>query len=308
MKSPKRFVTPSQLDARVPLGARLDLHGSCSPASYGRTGSCRKGRNAEKRRLALDEIVQRHTPVVSPRLPRCRCQSADTVVRASSRTTARRAEWRPPPGRYEPQRGAPSDLQEKARRHLWMHFTRMGGVRRRTRSRSSCAARARYVYDEHGKRYLDGLSALFCVNAGHGRAELGDAAAAQAKELGFYTNWSYAHPRGDRAGRAHRGRSPRATSTACSSPRAARRRSSRPGSWRASTTSSPASPRRPRSSRARPPTTAPPSARSRSPGITPLRTPFEPLVPGAHHVPNTNELPLARGPRPALGRRRRSST
>ena len=25
-----------------------------------------------------------------------------------------------------------------------------------------------YVYDEHGKRYLDGLSALFCVNAGHG--------------------------------------------------------------------------------------------------------------------------------------------
>src|ERR671921_271773 len=52
-----------------------------------------------------------------------------------------------------------------------------------------------YVYDERGKRYLDGLSALFCVNAGHGRAELGQAAAEQAKELGFYTNWSYAHPR-----------------------------------------------------------------------------------------------------------------
>ena len=51
-----------------------------------------------------------------------------------------------------------------------------------------------YVWDEHGKRYLDGLSALFCVNAGHGRAELGEAAAAQARELGFYTNWSYAHP------------------------------------------------------------------------------------------------------------------
>src|SRR5881275_376063 len=51
-----------------------------------------------------------------------------------------------------------------------------------------------YVYDEDGKRYLDGLAALFCVNAGHGRAELGEAAARQAKELGFYTNWSYAHP------------------------------------------------------------------------------------------------------------------
>ncbi|MDX6652294.1 MAG: hypothetical protein QOJ38_1075 [Solirubrobacterales bacterium] len=52
-----------------------------------------------------------------------------------------------------------------------------------------------YVFDQHGKRYLDGLSALFCVNAGHGRAELGDAAAAQVRELDFYTVWSYAHPR-----------------------------------------------------------------------------------------------------------------
>ena len=61
-----------------------------------------------------------------------------------------------------------------------------------------------YVYDEHGKRYLDGLSALYCVNIGHGRAELGEAAAEQAEELGFYTNWSYAHPPLDRAGGAHR--------------------------------------------------------------------------------------------------------
>jgi adenosylmethionine-8-amino-7-oxononanoate aminotransferase len=52
-----------------------------------------------------------------------------------------------------------------------------------------------YVYDSHGKRYLDGLSALYCVNVGHGRAELGEAAAEQAKQLGFYTNWGYAHPR-----------------------------------------------------------------------------------------------------------------
>ena len=51
-----------------------------------------------------------------------------------------------------------------------------------------------YVYDEHGKRYLDGLAALFCVNIGHGRADVAQAGADQAKELGFYTNWSYAHP------------------------------------------------------------------------------------------------------------------
>ncbi len=85
------------------------------------------------------------------------------------------------------------DLQEQARRHLWMHFTRMGSY---ASAEVPVIVRGEgcYVYDEHGKRYLDALSALYCVNVGHGRAEMGEAAARQAKELGFYTNWSYAHP------------------------------------------------------------------------------------------------------------------
>ena len=95
---------------------------------------------------------------------------------------------------FEPDTGAPSSLQEKARRHLWMHFTRMGAYDQAHEIPIIVRGEGSYVYDEHGNRYLDGLSALFCVNAGHGRAELGDAAAAQAKKLGFYTNWSYAHP------------------------------------------------------------------------------------------------------------------
>src|ERR1700719_515063 len=87
-----------------------------------------------------------------------------------------------------------SDLQQLAKRHLWMHFTRLGSYENSDvpiiTHGEGC-----YVYDEHGKRYLDGLSALYCVNVGHGRAELGEAAAEQAAELGFYTNSSYAHPR-----------------------------------------------------------------------------------------------------------------
>jgi adenosylmethionine-8-amino-7-oxononanoate aminotransferase len=87
-----------------------------------------------------------------------------------------------------------SDLQRQAMRHLWMHFTRMGSY---VDHEMPIIVRGDgcYVWDEHGKRYLDGLSALFCVNAGHGRAEIGEAAAEQSKELGFFTNWSYAHPR-----------------------------------------------------------------------------------------------------------------
>jgi adenosylmethionine-8-amino-7-oxononanoate aminotransferase len=86
------------------------------------------------------------------------------------------------------------DLQQQAKRHLWMHFTRLGSF---ADHEVPVIVRGEgcYVYDEHGKRYLDGLSALYCVNIGHGRAELGEAAAEQSKELGFYTNWSYAHPR-----------------------------------------------------------------------------------------------------------------
>src|SRR5437867_8651275 len=92
------------------------------------------------------------------------------------------------------QNRAASPLQDQAKRHLWMHFTRMGAY---AHQEVPIIVRGEgcYVFDEHGKRYLDGLAALFCVNAGHGRVELAEAAARQAKELAFYINWSYAHPR-----------------------------------------------------------------------------------------------------------------
>jgi adenosylmethionine-8-amino-7-oxononanoate aminotransferase len=86
-------------------------------------------------------------------------------------------------------------LQEQARRHLWMHFTRMGAFGPEHEVPIIVRGEGCYVWDDHGNRYLDGLSALFCVNSGHGRAELGDAMAAQVRELDFITVWSYAHPR-----------------------------------------------------------------------------------------------------------------
>ena len=87
-----------------------------------------------------------------------------------------------------------SSLQELAKRHLWMHFTRMGGYED---AEIPIIVRGEgcHVFDEHGTRYFDGLAALFCVNIGHGRAEVAQAGADQAKELGFFTNWSYAHPK-----------------------------------------------------------------------------------------------------------------
>jgi adenosylmethionine-8-amino-7-oxononanoate aminotransferase len=74
-----------------------------------------------------------------------------------------------------------------------MHFTRMGAYEEQEIP-IIVRGEGCYVYDEHGKRYLDGLSALFCVNIGHGRADIAQAGADQARELGFFTTWSYAHP------------------------------------------------------------------------------------------------------------------
>ena len=86
------------------------------------------------------------------------------------------------------------ELEELAKRHLWMHFTRMGAF---DKAEMPIIARGEgcYVWDVNGKRYLDGLSALFCVNAGHGRPELAQAASAQMRELDYYVMWSFAHPR-----------------------------------------------------------------------------------------------------------------
>ncbi len=90
---------------------------------------------------------------------------------------------------------ASADLQELARKHLWLHFTRMGGYDAEHPIPIITRGEGVYVYDERGNRYLDGLSGLFCCNAGHGRAEIGEAMEAQVRELDFVTNWSYAHPR-----------------------------------------------------------------------------------------------------------------
>jgi adenosylmethionine-8-amino-7-oxononanoate aminotransferase len=181
---------------------------------------------------------------------------------------------------------ARSELQAKAKRHLWMHFTRMGSY---DHAEVPVIERGEgcYVYDTHGRRYLDGLSALYCVNIGHGRAELGEAAAEQAKQLGFYTNWSYAHPpsielavriaqlapgdlnrvffvSGGSEAVESAWKLAKAYHAACGELRKHKivsRHLAYHGTSMGALTAT---------------------------GLPPLREPFEPLTPGGHHVPNTN--------------------
>ena len=88
----------------------------------------------------------------------------------------------------------PSALADAARDHLWMHFTRHSTYEAGAAVPIITRGEGPYIWDSNGKRYLDGLSGLFVVQAGHGRVELAQAAARQAQDLAFFPLWSYAHP------------------------------------------------------------------------------------------------------------------
>jgi adenosylmethionine-8-amino-7-oxononanoate aminotransferase len=180
------------------------------------------------------------------------------------------------------------DLQEQAKRHLWMHFTRMGSFAAPDHEVPVIVrGEGCYVYDEHGKRHLDGLSALYCVNIGHGRPELGEAAAAQSKELAFYTNWSYAHPRAielaSRIAELTPGNLNRVFFTSGGSEAVE-------SAWKLAKAyhAAQGQPRRHKLVSRNLAYHGTSMGALTATGLTPLRVPFEPLTPGGVHVANTN--------------------
>ncbi|MBA4022046.1 MAG: aspartate aminotransferase family protein [Gordonia sp.] len=84
-----------------------------------------------------------------------------------------------------------TSLGARSARHLWGHFSRHGD---QTTPPVITRGEGARIFDDRGRSYLDGLSGLFVVQAGHGRDELAEAAAKQAKELAFFPLWSYATP------------------------------------------------------------------------------------------------------------------
>jgi adenosylmethionine-8-amino-7-oxononanoate aminotransferase len=174
-----------------------------------------------------------------------------------------------------------------------MHFTRMSAYEH-VEIPIIVRGDGCYVWDEHGKRYLDGLSSLFCVNIGHGRADVAQAGADQARELGFFTNWSYAHPRAIELAEKVASLAPgdlnrvfftsggsEAVESAIKLARQYFKLTGHPNKYKI-------------------------IAREiayhgtslgalAATGITGLREPFEPLTPGGYHVPNTNTYRLPFG-------------
>ena len=87
---------------------------------------------------------------------------------------------------------SPSDLSSLGQRHLWGHFTNLNLVQRQGLPVIE-RGEGPYVFDGDGRRYLDGLSGLFTVNVGHGRHRLAEAAARQMETLAYFPLWSFGH-------------------------------------------------------------------------------------------------------------------
>jgi adenosylmethionine-8-amino-7-oxononanoate aminotransferase len=178
------------------------------------------------------------------------------------------------------------DLSKAAYDHLWMHFTRMSSYENAPVP-TIVRGEGTYIYDDKGRRYLDGLAGLFVVQAGHGRTELAETAFKQAQELAFFPVWSYAHPKAVELAERLAGYAPgdlnkvffttgggEAVETAWKLAKQYFKLTGKPTKHKVI-------------SRAVAYHGTPQGALSIT-GLPALKAPFEPLVPGAHKVPNTN--------------------
>ena len=179
------------------------------------------------------------------------------------------------------------DYQTAGRDHLWLHFTRHSTYEKGGEMPLIVKGEGHKIWDSHGREYIDGLSGLFVVQVGHGREELAEAAAQQARELAFFPLWSFAHPRAielaDRLATMAPGDLNRvffttgggeAVESAWKLAKQYFKLTGKPNKHKVI-------------SRAVAYHGTPQGALSIT-GIPPLKEMFEPLVPGAHKVPNTN--------------------
>jgi hypothetical protein len=111
------------------------------------------------------------------------------------RLAKQKYDWAPDDRHTADVQAPSSSLADSARDHLWMPFSRHSTYEQVVQVPVIVRGEGAYIWDDRGRRYLDGLAGLFVVQVGHGRTELAEAAAKQASELAFFPLWSYAHPK-----------------------------------------------------------------------------------------------------------------
>lgn len=87
-------------------------------------------------------------------------------------------------------------LQDAARRHLLLHFSRNGPIRSGDKELLVLErGEGPFVFDTKGRRYIDALSSLFCSQLGYSYgAEMAEAAKEELERLPFWNVWGIGHP------------------------------------------------------------------------------------------------------------------
>ncbi len=86
---------------------------------------------------------------------------------------------------------SPDALRQSARDHIWVHSASWVDMAEGDGLHVFDRGEGSLLYDVHGREYIDGISGLWVVNAGHGRKEIGAVMGEQAGRLAYAAAGSF---------------------------------------------------------------------------------------------------------------------
>jgi adenosylmethionine-8-amino-7-oxononanoate aminotransferase len=87
---------------------------------------------------------------------------------------------------------AVEDYVARGLAHLWVHTQQYNDLAKPDGFKVFVKGDGIWLWDTKGRQFMDVMSGLWVVNAGHGRAEIADVAAAQIRELAYVNTFGYA--------------------------------------------------------------------------------------------------------------------
>jgi adenosylmethionine-8-amino-7-oxononanoate aminotransferase len=86
---------------------------------------------------------------------------------------------------------APAYMRQEALNHVWIHHVPWIDLAERDGMHVFDRGEGSTIYDVRGNAYLDGISGLWVVNAGHGRKEIAEAMSKQASRLAYASSMNF---------------------------------------------------------------------------------------------------------------------
>ncbi len=80
---------------------------------------------------------------------------------------------------------------ERGLEHLWVHTQQQTDLEKEDGLKVFTHGEGIYLWDLKGRRFIDAMSGLWVVNAGHGRTELAEVAAKQMREMAYVNTFAY---------------------------------------------------------------------------------------------------------------------